>query len=77
MTFIYWIACLWIVSVPLGYLVTRWVYKTMGLKWTRNDRLYAITFSLLYGPLMPVLSIILFSLYRLSESKWGNQDAGW
>ena len=77
MTFIHLLVCLWIVGVPAGYLGTRWANKAMGFNWTRNDRLFAITFSLLYGPLMAVLSVVLFSLHKLFESKWGNQDARW
>ena len=71
------IACLWFVGVPLGYVVTRLCVRSMCSTWNRNDRLFAIVFSLLYGPVMPVLAIVLFLLHKLAESKWGNLDARW
>jgi hypothetical protein len=71
------IVCLWVLVAPLGYLASRWSGRVMGDRWTRNDRLYAIVASVLYGPLMPALAVVLILLWKLATSKWGNQDARW
>ena len=71
------LTCIWAVCAPVGYIVTRWSNRTMGSRWTHNDRLYAIVFSLLYGPLMPVIVVITVLIYKLSISGWGNKEAGW
>ncbi len=71
------IICCWILCAPFGYLVCRWSNRAMGDKWTRNDRLCAIAGSMLYGPLMPLMALLVVLLYRLSTSDWGNQDARW
>ena len=72
------ILCVWLVSLPLGYVTARWSNRSMGCgKWTRNDRLFAILFSLLYGPFMPVFAVLVALLWKLQDSKWGNQEAKW
>jgi len=71
------IVCCWMLFSPLGYVACRWANRAMGDRWTRNDRLYAIVGALFYGPLMPVMAVLIVLLYRLGTSKWGNQDARW
>jgi len=71
------IVCLWVLFAPAGYLACRRANRALGDRWTRNDRLYAIVFSLLYGPLTPVLAVLIVLLYRLGKSEWGNRDARW
>lgn len=72
------IVCSWVLFAPVGYLACRWSNRAMDdSMWTRNDRLYAIVFSLFYGPLMPVMAVLVVLLYRLGKSEWGNHDARW
>ena len=71
------IVCFWMLCAPLGYIVCRWSNRAMGDRWTRNDRVCAIAGSLFYGPLMPVMAVLIVLFYRLGTSKWGNQDARW
>jgi len=70
-------ACIWGLCAPIGYLCARWSNRAMGSRWTRNDRLSAIVLSMLYGPLMPFLAILIVLVYRLETSDWGNKEAGW
>jgi len=72
-----WIVCLWVVFAPLSYLVTRRFHRTLFSTWTQNDRLYALTFSLLLGPLMLLSTGIMVIIERLGKSKWGNREARW
>ena len=76
-TLIVIIACVWVLSTPIGYLFARWSNRAMGSRWTRNDRIWAITFSVIYGPAMPLLAILLVLLWKLESSDWGNQEARW
>jgi hypothetical protein len=71
------LACLWLLSAPLGYVALRWCNRTVCTTWTRNDRLFGVIFSLLYGPLMIVFAVGAFLLFKLAESDWGNRDAKW
>lgn len=70
-------ACVWALSAPVGYRVTRWSVRAMGSRWTRIDRTFAITFSVIFGPVMPVISVLIFLSWKLERSDWGNQEAKW
>ena len=71
------LACVWVLCAPIGYRFARWSNRAMGSRWTRNDRLSAIVLSMLYGPLMPLLAILIVLVYKLETSDWGNKEAGW
>ena len=71
------IVCCWILCAPFAYLACRWANRAMGSGWTRNDRLFAIVFSVLYGPVMPFLAVLIVLAYKLETSDWGNKEAGW
>jgi len=71
------VACLWAIGAVVGYLVTRWAGRTVFGGWTRNDRLYTIVFSPLYGPLMPLMVLVIVLLHKLATCQWGNKQAGW
>ena len=72
------ILCLWLLSSPVGYVACRWVNQTFGLtKWTRMDRVSAVFFAMFYGPLMPVIAVVLVLIQKISESDWANRDARW
>ena len=71
------LAPIWVVCAPVGYIVTRWSNRAMGIRWTHNDRLYAIIFSVIYGPLMSVIGVLTVLIYKLCTSEWGNKEAGW
>ena len=38
---------------------------------------YTIVFSPLYGPLMPLMVLVIVGLHKLTTSQWGNKQAGW
>jgi len=76
-TLILILACVWTFSTPVGYLSIRWAHRAMGSRWTRNDRIWAITVSLIYGPAMPLLVILIVLFWKLGNSDWGNQEARW
>jgi len=67
----------WLGCSPLGYLATRWSSRTTYGKWTRNDRFYAIVFSLINGPLMIIIAVAARLICDLEKSERGNQDARW
>lgn len=76
-TWILIVACAWALSTPLGYRCARWSMRAMGIRWTRNDRIWAITFSAIYGPAMPLLAVAVVLLWKLERSDWGNQEVRW
>jgi len=69
--------CFWISCAPLGYVLYRWTHVAMGCRWTRNERLYAIVFAIVCGPLTPVVTAVGILLHKLLTSDWGNQEAKW
>jgi len=71
------VACVWALSTPVGYISARWSIRAMGGRWTRNDRIWAITFSVIYGPVMPLLAVLLVLFWKLDTSDWGNREARW
>ena len=71
------IAGVWALCAVGGYFLARWSNRAMGCAWTRNDRLFALMFSALYGPLMPVFVIVVLLIYKLLSSQWGNREAKW
>ena len=69
--------CFWICCIPLGYVLYRLTHVATDDRWTRNDRLYAIVFAIVYGPLTPVVTAVAILLHKLMTSEWGNQEAKW
>ena len=69
--------CSWLLFSPLGYMACRWASDALGARWTRLDRLYAIVGSVCYGPLMPLMAVLLVLLQRLHMSSWSDKDARW
>ncbi len=70
--------CLWIASIPVGYLSCRWINRVSGLTaWTRMDHLGAILFAMIYGPLMPLIGAVVVLIQKLSETGWAKRDAKW
>ena len=70
--------CLWVLCAPLGYVACRWFNRVIGFtKWTRMDRLGAVFFSVFYGPLTLVITVVLVGLQKLGDSEWANRDARW
>ena len=67
----------WLGCSPVGYLATRWSDRAMSGRWTRNDRLFAIVFSLINGPFMILVAVMTRLIHRLAQSERGNQEAGW
>ncbi len=76
-TWILIFACVWALSAPIGYRFARWSIRATGSRWTRNDRIWAITFSAIYGPAMPLFAVVLVLFWKLESSDWGNQEAKW
>ncbi len=70
-------ASVWALSAPVGYFFARWSIRAMGSRWTRNDRIWAITFSVIYGPAMPLLAVVLVLFWKLESSDWGYQEVRW
>jgi len=71
------LASVWALSAPVGYRFARWSLRAMGGRWTRNDRIWAITFSVIYGPVMPLLAVAVVLFWKLERSEWGNQEVRW
>ena len=69
--------CVWLVSIPVGYVIIRRDTRASGGSWTRNDRLATIMLSLLSGPLILLMSPVIFLITKLAKSKWGNSEASW
>lgn len=69
--------CCWIGMSPIGYLAFRWCIRAMGDHWTRADRLFTIIYSIFCGPVMPILAVFIYLLYRLQKSEWSGKDARW
>jgi hypothetical protein len=70
-------ACIWALSAPVGYRVTRWSVRETENRWTRLDRTFAIVFSLIFGPVMPLIAVMIVLFWNLERSHWGNQEAKW
>lgn len=71
------VACVWALSTPVGYLSARWANRAMGSRWTRNDRIWAIILSVIYGPAMPLLAVLVVLVWKVETSDWGNKEAKW
>lgn len=72
------LACVYLVNAPLGYVAIRWSNRVIGVKnWTRFDRLGGVLLSLIGGPWIPVLAVMIVLIDKLSESGWAKRDAGW
>ena len=69
--------CIWILFAPVGYLACRWSNRRMGLKWTRNDRLFSIILSLCFGPMSAIVALVVVAIDKVAMSEWGNKEAGW
>lgn len=68
---------IWLGCIPLGYLACRWTGRVIDTRWTRNDRLWAIIFSLIFGPLMIAITVVSVLLHKLLMSDWGNKEVKW
>ena len=71
------LACVWILSVPIGYLAARRANRAMASTWTHNDRISVIMLSLVCGPFMPFVAIMVLLIYKLDNSDWGKKEARW
>lgn len=71
------ILCIWVLFAPVGYIASRWSNRKMGLKWTRNDRLFSIIASVFFGPIAIVIMVVVVGIDKIMTSKWGNKEAGW
>ena len=77
MTLFFSIFILWIICAPLSYLLLREDHlDTLG-RWTQVDRLFWLSISLVYGPIMLVAIIGVAVFNRLSASAWGQREARW
>lgn len=68
---------IWIITAPISYIVVRKDYKSSFGKWTRVDRLFWLSFSVLYGPIMLLVVLGAGLLCKISSSKWGQGEAKW
>lgn len=77
MTLLITLLILWIVSAPLSYIIMRKSHLGGSTKWTRMDRLFSLSMSVLYGPVMLVVIGIIALLVKLNASDWANQEVRW
>jgi hypothetical protein len=68
---------LWTLSAPISYLVVRRDFQSSFGKWTRMDRLFWLTFSVLYGPIMLIVIAGIGLFCKISNSDWGKQEVKW
>ncbi|HNO77614.1 MAG TPA: hypothetical protein PKN33_06090 [Phycisphaerae bacterium] len=71
------LACVWALSATLGYRATRWSIREMDNRWTHTDRVFAIVFALIFGPVMPLIAVMVVLFWKLERSNWGKQEAKW
>ena len=71
------LAFFWVLCAPIGYLFVRWSYRAMGIRWTHNNRITAVVSATLYGPLTPILAVLIVLSYKLDVSDWGNKEVRW
>lgn len=77
MTLFFSIFIIWIICAPLSYLLLREdQLDTLG-RWKQVDRLFWLSISLVYGPIMLIAIIGVAVFNRLSTSKWGQREARW
>ena len=71
------ILCIWLLFAPVGYIASRWSNRKMGMKWTRNDRLFSIIASIFFGPMAIVIMLLVTAIDKIVTSEWGNKDVRW
>jgi len=77
MTIIIFITC-WLLCAPLGYLAHRWLNRVIGISsWTCMDRIGAIFFAVINGPMTIVFAIVFVLLEKLGECDWAKREAKW
>jgi hypothetical protein len=75
-TIIFW--SIWLGCLPVGYIACRWAHRATGSgNWTQLDRLGAIVFSLVGGPMLPVWAAVMVALWKLMDTKWAGRNARW
>ena len=70
------ILCVWIAAIPVGYIACRWSIRSTFTTWTRLDRLYAIVGAMCFGPMMPVMAVLVVLLTKLDLSDWAARTPG-
>ena len=78
MNTITFIAIVWLLFAPFGYIANRWVLRVLKIReWTRMDQMGAIFFSILNGPLTILLAVVFVLLEKLGDTEWAKRDARW
>ena len=77
MSFFHTRSLLWIICAPISYFTMREISKAEGSKWTQADRLFALVFSVLYGPIMLVVIAVTALICQIANSSWANREAKW
>lgn len=67
----------WFASAPLSYLILREDHAHSCGRWTQFDRVFWLSLTLLYGPIMLIVIGGVGLVSWLSTSKWGKREAKW
>lgn len=68
---------LWIICAPACYLLLREDHIAAHSRWRQIDRVFWLSISLVYGPVMLIALIGVAMFNRLNASKWGQREARW
>jgi len=77
MTLLITLMLIWIVSAPLSYLLVRRDFREAFGGWTRFDRLFGLSISILTGPIALTMFVVQAAILRLSKCAWANKEAKW
>lgn len=77
MTLLFSLMLIWIICAPVCYLLLREDHIATHRRWRQIDRIFWLSISLAYGPVMLVALISIAVFNRLNASKWGRREARW
>jgi hypothetical protein len=67
----------WLSCAPVTYLRAREEMSSPDRKWTHFDRLFWVSVSTLYGPILLVVVLAIDLIEKLSECEWARREAKW
>jgi hypothetical protein len=77
MTLLFSLLLIWIICAPACYLLLREDHIATQGRWKQIDRVFWLSISLVYGPVMLIALIGVSVFNRLNASKWGQREARW
>jgi len=71
------IVAIWLVCAAISCFIFRYTFKTYAI-WTHADSLIIVIFSVIFGPIAFLISLLVLCLMFLSYSDgWFSKDSKW